>query len=152
SAAGGADAKASYITEAFDVAGEADLHAASVEATGGAVRVTYTVSGGPVGQFFIGFFRSADATFGGAPTAPLLGHVLINDPADLATGVHVKTYAIGGEVALPGAGQPEVDGDYSILGVLDDLDDVAEADADPFDEDNTRALTGSYRMDTGVVS
>jgi VCBS repeat-containing protein len=88
----------------------------------GATQLTlnYTVEE-PTTSVDIGFFRSADAVFGGDVA---LRTVTLNAAADLTVGPHVKTLTIGsgiGQVALPGAGAPEVAEDYYILAVADPL-------------------------------
>lgn len=127
-----------------------DIRVQSVTADGATtLTLTYEVADGPVSAFDVGFYRSTDTLFGGDT---LLDTVTINAPADLTTGVHVKTYTIGGganQVALPGAGAAEVAGDYSLLAVADPLNLVTENDADAFNEDNTAPFVGVYKQATG---
>ena len=109
------------------------------------VSVTYQIAVATVDPFEIGFRLSSDEAFD--PGDQLLGAIPMSNPADLSVGQHQKTFTIGagiGQVALPGAGAAETDGDYFLLAVADPTDAVAEADADPFNEDNTVAFAGVY--------
>jgi VCBS repeat-containing protein len=86
----------------------------------GATQLTlnYTVEE-PTTSVDFGFFRSADAVFGGDVA---LRTITVNKASDLTVGPHVKTLTIGsgvGQVPLPGAGATEVAEDYYILAVAD---------------------------------
>ena len=86
--------------------------------------IGYSIENAPAdGPFEIGVYMSTDGTFD-ASEDDLLDTITI-DGSDLDLGGHKLGFDIGGgvdEVALPGAGAPEVDFDYQILFVLDHLD------------------------------
>ena len=84
----------------------------------GATQLTlnYQVTA-PTSTLNIGFYRSADAVFGGDA---LLRTISLNTPADFSVGAHSKVLTIGsgvGQVPLPGAGATEVASDYYLLAV-----------------------------------
>jgi Ca2+-binding RTX toxin-like protein len=109
------------------------------------LKLTYEIDGSVTGPVTIGLYRSTDDFFDSSDV--LLGTVSLTASADLTPGQHTKTYAIGsgsGQVPLPGAGASEVDGDYSILMVIDPNNVIAENDVDPFNEDNKVPLYGAY--------
>jgi CSLREA domain-containing protein len=130
-----------------------DIALSQVTADGFAtLTVAYQVAASPAPAFRIGFYTSADTLFDGGDT--LAGTVQLSDPADLTVGTHTKTFAIGGGagmVALPGAGAAETGADYYLLAVADDQNLVAEADNDPFNEDNAAVFTGVYHTAGGDV-
>jgi Ca2+-binding RTX toxin-like protein len=66
-------------------------------------------------------------------------------------GTHTRTFALGSQVALPGAGAIEVETDYYLLVVADPADAILEADGDAFGEDNTAVFTGVYHPASGPV-
>jgi len=147
---GGWDAALVKLTE---VAGNTDIRLTRATADGQAtLSLTYEIAYGSVSPFSIGLYRSLDSTY--APTDEQLSLLSITDPADLAVGVHTKTFTIGGgagQAALPGAGAAETDTDYYILAVADPANAVAEADADPVAEDNTTVFTGVYHPAGGMI-
>lgn len=104
--------------------------------------LTYELQG-QAPAFNLGFYRSSDAALG-ADT--LLRNISISSPADLSPGMHTKTFAIGssaGQIPLPGAGGPEVTGEYFLLAAAD-LVDAAMAD-------NVAAFGGAYHAPTKDV-
>ncbi len=101
-----------------------------------------------VSAFDVGYYRSSDSEFDASDE--LLGTIAITDPDDLAIdGNRFVTATIGtgsGEIAFPGVGSDDPLEDYFILTVGDNVNAVTEFDADPFNEDNTRALRGLYHI------
>jgi VCBS repeat-containing protein len=114
----------------------------SLTADGGTqLSLTYEVQS-PVASIDVGFYRSADSSFG---DDTLLDTVTLNSPADLTLGVHVKALAIGGgtnQVALPGAGANEVAEDYSLLAV---------ANPSVEGQESTALFAGVYHAPAGGV-
>ncbi len=115
--------------------------------------IGYSIENAPAdGPFEIGVYMSTDGKFD-AIEDDLLDTITV-DGSDLDLGARKLIFDIGGgpdEVALPGAGAPEVDFDYQILFVLDHLDTQAEMDVDPFDDDNTGRFEGIYHPPSGPV-
>ncbi len=103
--------------------------------------------------FDLGYYRSPDAEL--SPSDTLLGTVPVSDYDDLRVGGNrFLTATIGsdvGEIAFPGVEGDDPLEDYFILTVGDNTDVVSEFDADPFNEDNTRALRGLYHLPGGPV-
>lgn len=97
--------------------------------------------------FDVGIYLSSDGTL---DTATPFSSVTISSPADLAVGMHVKTFTIGsdaGQVTLPGAGAPDVAQDYYLLAVLDTGNAI-----NPTTTNNSVAVfSGSYHVPTGGV-
>lgn len=115
------------------------------------VTITYDVLDTDAQPFDVGVFLSSDTRFDDDRSVDtFVDSVSISDPADLAVGRHVKSYAIGAGaigdsvLALPGRGATELDLDYHVLAVLDFGNVVAESDSDALNEDNTTRLTGLY--------
>jgi Ca2+-binding RTX toxin-like protein len=116
------------------------------------LSITYEIANTAATSFQIGFARSVDRSYGAGDT--LDGSVAISAAADLAVGLHTKSFTIGGgagQAALPGAGATESDSDYHILVVADPAGLTTETDSDPFNEDNTRVFAGLYHPAAGNV-
>ncbi|MCU0872672.1 MAG: hypothetical protein MUE50_10045, partial [Pirellulaceae bacterium] len=148
------DANLSYNPWVFDPGTvAADIQMQEVVADGAtSLAVTYQIDGGEAASFDVGFFVSTDPVLDAGDTQ--IDTATIGDPADRTVGVHTKIFTIGtgaGEIALPGAGVAETDGEYFILVVADPGDLIAEADADPIQEDNTASLVGVYHPPGGDV-
>ena len=115
--------------------------------------IGYSVENEPAeAPFEIGVYLSTDGTFD--PSEDDLLDTITLDGSDLDVGGRKIAFDIGGgegEVALPGAGAPEVDFDYQILFVLDHLDVQDEIDTDPFNDDNTGRFEGIYHPPGGSV-
>lgn len=115
--------------------------------------VAYSVENVPAdGPFEIGVYLSTDGTFDLAED-DLLDTITISG-SDLEIGERKIAFDIGsgeGEVAMPGAGAPEVDSDYQILFVVDHLNAQEEIDGDPFNDDNTGRFEGIYHPPGGPV-
>jgi Ca2+-binding RTX toxin-like protein len=135
-----------------DLARQYDIRMLSATADGVAtLELSYEVLFETVPAFEIGLYRSSDALFGGDV---LLGTVAIAAEGDRTVGVHTKRIPIGsdtGALPLPGAGASEVNTDYYVLAVADPLNGVIEADAEPFNEDNTAAFVGVYHPAGGYL-
>lgn len=96
----------------------------------------------PTSSVEIGFYRSSDNRFG---TDIALDSLSLTAAADLAVGIHTKALAIGGaadQIALPGAGAPEVAEDYYLLAV---------ANPSETESDNTAVFSGVYHPAGGGV-
>ncbi|MBX9581928.1 MAG: M10 family metallopeptidase C-terminal domain-containing protein, partial [Gemmataceae bacterium] len=117
------------------------------------LTVRYEVVGEPADPFHLGFVQSADAAFDGDDALILTAGV--SAPADLAPGVHTRTFTVGtaaGQLALPGTRpRPETADGYHLLAVADVFNVVPEDDADPHNQDNTVDLTGAYYLPRGPV-
>lgn len=115
--------------------------------------IAYSVENVPAdGPFEIGVYLSADGIFD-AVEDELLDTITITG-SDLGVGDRKMAFDIGsgeGEVALPGAGAPEIDSDYQILFVVDHLNVQEEIDGDPFNDDNTGRFEGIYHPEGGPV-
>lgn len=115
--------------------------------------IAYSVENLPAdGPFEIGVYLSTDGTLDAAED-DLLDTITI-DGSDLEVGERKIAFDIGGgegEVALPGAGAPELDSDYQILFVVDHLNVQSEIDDDPFNEDNLGRFEGIYHPAGGPV-
>ncbi|MEQ1903097.1 MAG: calcium-binding protein [Pirellulaceae bacterium] len=117
----------------------------------GSVFLEYRITGAEMPSFRWGVHASTDLVFGGDT---LVDTYLETDPAFLSVGEHTKLLTIGPgaiQMALPGTGAPEIDGDYSLLVVGDDNNQVVEVDSDPFNEDNTDMFEGAYHLSGGNV-
>ncbi len=131
-----------------------DIHVNAFTADGGSnVTVTYEIEHGNISPFAIGFYLSSDATWNNGDTA--LSTVQVTAPADLTVGQHTVTFVLGsgaGQVALPGAGSPDVSGNYFLLAVADPSDAIAtEGNDDPLGQDFVAAFTGAYQLPGGSV-
>lgn len=116
------------------------------------LSLTYEIAFGPVAPFQLHLLRSADEILSGVLVP--LAELTINDPADLSTGEHTRTFTIGsgvGQIALPGAGAPEINDDYRIVAVADPANAISEADIDPVNDDNLIVLSGVYHVPGGPV-
>ncbi|WP_422928452.1 beta strand repeat-containing protein [Singulisphaera sp. PoT] len=122
-----------------------DLALNSVKVSGHTLTINYDVNGSAASlPFRFGLYRSSDASFGGDS---LIGSIVLSSAADLAAGSHTKTFTLGsgpGQLSLPGAGAAEDDGEYYLLGVLDDQNSNDEFESDPYNHDNTQVVTGAY--------
>ncbi len=131
---------------------DGEIYVQAATADGGTtLSVTYVIAG-MIPAFDFGFFLSPDPVLD--PSDTPMDTATISDPADLSVGVHTKTFTIGtgaGEIALPGAGVAETEGEYYLLVVADPEDAVEEPDADPVQEDNTVAFSGVYHPPGGEV-
>ncbi len=114
----------------------------SVTANGNTqLTLNYTVQE-PTTSVDFGFYRSADALFGGDVA---LRTITVNTAADLTVGAHVKTLTIGGgvgQVPLPGAGASEVSENYYILAV---------ANPSSPESDGVAVFSGVYHPPAGGV-
>ncbi|MHC4403656.1 MAG: CehA/McbA family metallohydrolase [Planctomycetota bacterium] len=130
-----------------------DVCMRSVTADGGtSLEMVYEIVDVPMVSLEVALYRSSDLRVDGEDE--LLDRVLLDDPADLTTGLHAKRFEIGSgpdQIALPGAGADETDVDYRLLALADPSNAVEEADLHPFDEDNTALLTGVYHAAGGPV-
>ncbi len=110
---------------------------------------SFRVANEDASEFQLGYYRSLDDRLDASDE--LLGVTAITDPDDLAVdGNRIVLTTIGvdaGSVPFPGIdGEADPIEDYFILTVADHLDVVPEFDGDPFNEDNTRTLRGSYQL------
>ncbi len=129
-----------------------DLRLLAFEGLAGNATVTvkYAVDATPAPAFKIDFFKSVDGLFNASNT--LLRSVTINAAADLAVGVHTKTFTVGaGASQLPLPGVSPVSAPTYLLAVADTANTVAESDAQPFNEDNTAVFQGVYHVAGGAV-
>src|SRR5262249_25009583 len=130
-----------------------DLSVQSFTSDGGTkLSVTCQVTGRAATPFTLGIYLSADSLY--QATDQLLGSVVISNAADLTLGAHTRTFTIGngvGQIPLPGLGLSETNAQYSILAVADPTNQVAESDADPFNQDNTWVFAGAYHVAGGDV-
>ena len=111
----------------------------------------YEITGADLPLFRWGVYASTDLAFGGDT---LVDTYLETNPAFLTVGEHTKLLTIGPgaiQLALPGAGAAEINGDYSLLVVSDDNNQIIEDDMDPFSEDNTVIFEGVYHLTGGSV-
>ncbi len=130
-----------------------DIQLQSVTADGGTgLSITYLVNGAAVDPFDINFYRSANATY--EARDQLLTTIHIQTAADLTPGLHTKTLAMGdevGQVRVPGVGSADSDAEYYLLAVADPVNIIAEADSNPWSEDNTVVFHGVYHTAGGKV-
>lgn len=130
-----------------------DVRLNSVTANGlGTLTLSYEIAVSAITSLDVGAYRSSDTIFDTSDVAT--GLVTLTNPADLTVGSHVKNITIGsgaGQLALPGAGATEVDGEYQLLFLADPLDTIDEAELDPFGRNNTRVFTGVYHAAAGGI-
>jgi ELWxxDGT repeat protein len=135
-----------------------DVQMLSFTAAGSTASFTYEIVGAAVNSLELRVYRSLDAVFDAADSATpdtLLDGIVITDAADLTVGVHMKTVTIGtasADLSLPGVGRLEDDSDYHLIAVADPRNLIAEADADPFAEDNTAEFVGAYQVHAGSAT
>jgi Ca2+-binding RTX toxin-like protein len=133
----------------FSVPGTLDIVMLGISTNGNnQLTVQYRIDGATAPAFDLGFYGSNDALFGGDP-------FFFDDyavPAAFRTaGTHNLTLNLGTDVLLPGAGAADPVDHYQLLAVLDHLDAATEADASPFNEDNTGVVSGAYHLSGGPV-
>jgi Ca2+-binding RTX toxin-like protein len=115
----------------------------------GSFFVEYKIIGADMPSFRWGVYAATDTVFGGDV---LVDSYQETNAVFLSVGSHTKILTIGTaptQMALPGAGSAEIEGDYSLLVVGDDNDQVSEVDNDPFNEDNQVAFAGVYHPSGG---
>jgi Ca2+-binding RTX toxin-like protein len=110
-----------------------------------ALTVNYSIVGTATKAFDVAFYRSADTVVGKGDV--LVGTVHMAAPGDLGVGPHAKALTIGTDIKLPGAGVPDVAGDYYLLAAADPLKKVAETN----EKDNTVVFAGAYHPAGGGV-
>src|SRR5262249_53899779 len=96
------------------------------------LTVTYQITTSDLAALFdLWFYRSNDAQLDNSDT--VLGKATLSSAADGTVGEHTKVFTIGGaagQIALPGAGAAETNGDYHLLAVIDPANSVDAASAD----------------------
>lgn len=109
---------------------------------GNNLRLNYEITGAP-GPFRFDFHSSSEQSFSTLDT------IVVDDPADLSTGSHTLTVALGpnaGEVALPGFGFDETNDDYLLIAAAVPLS-LGEADS----SNNFADITGAYHPAGGPI-
>lgn len=131
-----------------------DVRIVSAEATGtDKVVVTYDIAGAAPAALDFGVYLSSDGRRDSSDSM-LGGFLTVRDSVDLAPGRRTRTFTIGagtGQIPLPGLGTPESSLDYKLLFVADPSNTLIEADADPLNWNNTVAMIGIYRTNSGSV-
>jgi uncharacterized repeat protein (TIGR03803 family) len=126
-----------------------DISGVSASADGQTtLTLSYQIGTAAAAPFRIGLYSSTDAMFDASDT--LQSTIPITDPADLSMGTHTKTFTIGtgaGQVALPGAGLPDLSGDYYLLAVANDNQAIVESST----SNNTAVFSGAYHLAGGDV-
>jgi Ca2+-binding RTX toxin-like protein len=136
-----ADGSIGFVTGSVEIRNISDVLLTGFTADGYTqVTLRYRLADADFTSLEIGFYRSDENNVWESEDEQL-STVTLTDPADLSAGEHVKTFTLGGDMALVDDSN-EVLNDYYLLAVADPGNLLAETD----EANNTAIFSGVYHL------